>query len=335
MERVRNLIERNRSLSLLYDAACQNRYYRSFVFKKIKNRRAFIESNKRFGFMIETSSICNARCTFCPNGSLSREKGIMTDEIFNLIISRIETEGITPSNFDLFLVGEPLIDKKIFDRIKLLKQHFPESQVRITSNFSLANSDIVHQLLNCGLDTINISLNSASLAGYRNIMGLDYAVTIDNIERLIKLRNEMNSRLKISLSMVLCKDNIGEEEKFIKMWINKVDSLRLQRASEWGGKVKGHERTRYNLNKFFFPCNEIFERIPILSNGDFAICCQDPEGKVGLNIATNQILRAFNSLAFQSLRQSHLEGKVKDNPMCQKCFAVNSNGANWVFTSYK
>lgn len=328
---IRNIIESNRAASFIYDTACQNNIYKNFVFNKIDKRIEYIKQTKRYNFLIETSSICNAKCTFCVYASEKRPKIIMSDEIFNLIIERIKQEGITPTIFDLFFLGEPLLDPKLFRRISILKENFPEVSVQITSNFSTANAEKIMQLLSCGLDEINISLNAASPETYEKAMGLDYNTTVANINNLIELRNQTNSNLKIQLSMVLCDINKSEELKFYKLWYKKVDSIRLQRMAEWSGHIQLGLKSRYNLNKFQYPCKDLFERIPILSNGDYALCCQDSSGSTSLNITKTSILEAFSAPIYDNLRKIHLDGNIQNCSRCRKCFGVNSSGANWIF----
>ena len=329
LEIIRNLIEGNRNISLLYDAVCQNHFYRGFVLKKIEKRINFRKRNKEFRLLIEICSICNASCIFCPYPTLKRSKELMSDDIFNTIISRIKAEQITPLVFDLFMIGEPLIDSKLFDRIKTLKQNFPKAQVGLTSNFALGDLEKITELLTSGLDSINISLNATDAESYKKIMGLDYDKTVNNINNLLIMRKVNKSPLKVSVSMVLCEENKKDGFKFLRTWMGKVDSVHLQRAVEWSGKFAGM-LSQYNQNKFLFPCNEIFERIPILSNGDFALCCQDSEGMIKLNIADTPILEAFEASVFSKIQKLHLENKIKDLEMCKNCFAVNSNGANWL-----
>lgn len=328
---IRNLIECNRSLSLFYDSICQNRIYRSLINKKVEKRILYLAKNKKYKFMIETASICNAKCSFCIYQSSSRAKIIMSDDTFNLIVKRIKDEKITPTIFDLFLLGEPLIDPNLFKRITTLKNNFPESSVRITSNFALASPEIIEQIFSSGLDGINISLNAASSDSYKKIMGIDYDTTVQNINALIDMKNKKQSRLEIQISFVLCKENYKESNKFRRLWKYKVNSLRFQRMHEWSGRKLIGSDSKYSTNKYLYPCNDLFERIPILSNGDYSLCCADSTGLTDININATPILDAFSSSAYNNLRQIHLNGKINNCSMCNKCMGVNSNGANWLF----
>ena len=102
----------------------------SILFFKIKLHKQNINSPEYlikkgqwyYEMQIETSSFCNAKCSFCPNSTLKRKKNFMTDEIFNLIIKRAKDEKLKIERFILHLNGEPLTDKKLAKRIKIQKQ---------------------------------------------------------------------------------------------------------------------------------------------------------------------------------------------------------------------
>lgn len=276
--------------------------------------------------MIELSSVCNGRCYFCPHPTMDRDKRIMDEDLFEVIISRLLEEKIKPPLIDLFCVGEPLTDKHLFCRIRRLKCVFPSSKVRITSNFALANPNIIDQLLDSGLDMIQISLNAASKEAHFAIMGLDYDKTVGNIEMLLEKRQAARNPLYITLSFVHCEKNQAEAAEFMRMWEKKVDRIAFQRAVDWGGLVN----IKGSYTGSPYPCNDLFERIVILSNGEFSLCCQDHRGIIGSNVRDTSILGAFNSEPFEKFREVHLNGDIFSLQMCRNCFGCYSNGTNWL-----
>lgn len=332
-ELIRNIIEINKTCSSVYNALCSFQFYRNFVNKKISDRLEYLKNHNELKFMIETTGICNAKCIFCPYTKLQRAHIPMSDEIFNRIIYQIKYENIIPKTFDLFMIGEPFLDKKIFERIKIIKENFPTAKINITSNFNICDSNITSKIINSDIDFINISLNSVEGNKYKELMGLDYDKTINNINILIKERKKQkNKKLKIGLSMVIYdNEKMINIIKFLFKWIFKVDTIRFQRAVTWGNQVKV-KNLLGKTGKKLYPCNDLFERIPILSNGDFALCCQDSEGIIKLNIMDNEIIKVWNSGIYSKIREIHLSDGLKDFKMCQNCFGINSNGANWIFT---
>ncbi|MGC4067700.1 MAG: hypothetical protein QM784_24235 [Polyangiaceae bacterium] len=60
---------------------------------------------------IETTNHCNAKCVFCPNNALARDKGPMKDDVFDKIVDdckQFPLEAVEP-----FLQGDPFSDPQI------------------------------------------------------------------------------------------------------------------------------------------------------------------------------------------------------------------------------
>jgi len=328
-EQFRNLIERNRFNRMvegLYDAIGAVPGYRRMVMRRVHRRIEHVRGRRSYGLMIELSSVCNARCVFCPHPTMEREKRVMDDDLFELIVSRIIEENIRPTLIDLFSVGEPLTDRSLFQRIRRLKAAFPSAKVAITTNFALATPRIVDEVLASGLDRIQISLNAASRDSHREIMGLDYDKTVRNVELLLERRQAAKSPLYVMLSLVLCEQNRRQTRDFVRIWEKKVDCVRFQRAIDWEGAVD--VKNPYTGSPY--PCNDLFERIAILSNGEFALCCKDFRGIIGSNVRDTSILAAFHSRPFEKIREVHLSGDIRSLQMCRDCFGVYSNGTDWL-----
>ncbi|HMD70174.1 MAG TPA: radical SAM/SPASM domain-containing protein [Bryobacteraceae bacterium] len=302
------------------------------IARRVEKRIEYVRRQKCYSLEIELSSVCNARCIFCPLSGMKRSKRIMDDETFQAILDRAVAEGIRPPLIDLSNVGEPLADRSLFKRIRQVKSIFPAANVRITTNFGLANDAIVDGILQSGLDSIHISVNAASAETHLKVMGLNFENTVANIRRLIERRNATNSPLHIMVSMVLCKENAAERKRFLRDWSGRADSICLQRAVDWGGAVAVGQP--YHPNRRLYPCNDLFERIVILSNGELALCCQDAEGIIHTSVRERPILEISHSRIFETFREKHLAGQAESLNMCKNCFAVHSNGANWLFAKF-
>lgn len=331
-ESARNALEKSDLLRAFYDLAGSLPPYKRLVKSRIDRRIAEIEDSRAYNVMLELSSVCNARCTFCPSATLERKKQVMTDAIFDIVLHRLQSDRIRPPVIDLSTVGEPLLDRSLFARIERLKSVFPKSRIRLTSNFAAATENHIDRILSCGLDSIHISLNAATAYTYTKIMGLKFDSTIRNVNRLLEQRRARGSSLNILVSMVLCPENSGEEASFVRMWKDKVNSVRLQRAVDWGGEVD--MRPAYRPAATLFPCIDLFERIVILSNGEMALCCQDAEGVIRESVCDQSPVNIFRSSKFTNYRNKHLRGKIKELRMCRNCYAVHSNGANWMFRNF-
>lgn len=270
-------------------------------------------SQEKYRIMIETSSICNARCNFCANSTLIRPKMQMPDDLFYLIVKRLIEENISVERFIMHLNGEPFTDKQLIERIEFLKKKFVNVPVWFTTNFSLPDKKTIDQLLVSGVDQITISLNAIEKEKYHEIMGLDFEQTMSNIEYLMKKNRQMGNPLHVRLSIV----DYGEKEEVEKFQqrYSDIAEIRIIRLGRWIGKdgVLLPERSQ-NLHRY---CDDLYHQICILSNGNYAICSFDCEGQVSLNVQGTSILEAFYSEVFEKLRRAHINGI--DGTICENC----------------
>ncbi len=281
--------------------------------EEILKVQSFFKARK-YEFQIETSSFCNAKCVFCPNPSLKRKKNIMSQNVFKKIINQIKEENIKVSRFILCLNGEPLTDPDLFVRIKQLKADFPESQVEFTSNFAMAGKEIVEKIFESGLDKIVCSLNSVDASEYKEIMGIDFEVTLRNIEYLLRRKEERKSNLEVCLSIVQTSKNEDMVNRF-KERFGKDAKIRVIRLGQWIDKELPQDIC---ISKREGVCPILYRTVNILSNGDFALCCFDAEGMTGKNIMDTTIRGGWGSKVLEDMRKWHLiNGKT--NKECRYC----------------
>ena len=155
LRNLKNLIETNRLLSFFFDYVASTKIYQHFIRTKINQSIVGLKKNKNYNIIIETTNYCNAKCIMCPHTSMKRSQKNMDDKTFNKIISRLVTEKINPQAFILNGFGEPLVDPKIIDRIKIIKNEFPNSKVKLYSNLNLASQKIINGLIKSNLDEIS------------------------------------------------------------------------------------------------------------------------------------------------------------------------------------
>ncbi len=332
LRNLKNLIETNRLLSSFFDFVAKTKIYQNFIRTKINQSIIDLKKNKNYNIIIETTNYCNAKCIMCPHTSMKRSQKNMDDKTFNKIITRLVAEKINPQAFILNGFGEPLVDPKIIDRIKIIKNKFPSSKVKFYSNLNLASQKIIEGLIKSNLDEINISLNGYNRQNYQKVMKLDYLKTINNLKLLIKTKKENNSQLKIRLSMTLVKHNEKSATKFIKKWEKIVDSVSVNKVHNYNNSVKdSSNKFKINFQKTAFPCKYIWDTITFDVMGEIVLCCLDYESKYTFGqIETNPILKSFYSSKFETIRKKHLSSNLKDIEICRHCYTPYKNGVEWL-----
>ncbi|MCU1263517.1 MAG: Radical domain protein, partial [Bryobacterales bacterium] len=66
-------------------------------------------------YIVETTAKCNLYCPMCPRETHKQPKADMEDEIFQRLV---QESGSSAEHMMLIGLGEPFMDRKIFDRIE-------------------------------------------------------------------------------------------------------------------------------------------------------------------------------------------------------------------------
>jgi radical SAM protein with 4Fe4S-binding SPASM domain len=108
---------------------------------------------------LSPSGTCNRVCDFCPRS----DPAYPNDENFMPIeLTEKLTQQLASVNFSGLIIFsgfvEPLLDKKIFNHLSLLRTHLPESKIEMVTNGDALNEDRLRRLFDNGLTTLLISV---------------------------------------------------------------------------------------------------------------------------------------------------------------------------------
>jgi radical SAM protein with 4Fe4S-binding SPASM domain len=108
---------------------------------------------------ISNSGVCNRKCSFCPR---SDPTFLDIHEFITFELIEKLSRQLSSFNFNgrILFSGfvEPLLDKKIFEKIELIKKFLPKAKVDINTNGDVLKIKIIKKLFNHGLDTLLISV---------------------------------------------------------------------------------------------------------------------------------------------------------------------------------
>ena len=107
---------------------------------------------------ISESGTCNRKCSFCPRSSPNFEdkKEFISSQLNEKLcreLKDLQYKGTI--RFSGFV--EPLLDKNIFNLIKMAKDYLPESNIEMVTNGDPLNLDRLNKLFLSGLNKILIS----------------------------------------------------------------------------------------------------------------------------------------------------------------------------------
>ena len=291
------------------------RYYRNIL-----RRKSFFPQE----IWIENTNHCNAACVMCPRELQSRTKGIMNFELYQKLIDEISIYKDQVKRVHMHNFGEPLLDKKLPDRIKYAKLKGIK-HVYFVTNASLLNEKNSELLIDSGLDEFKISFYGVDKDSYNNTMvNLDFDETLNNIINFFDIRRKMGvKKPKIILQLIPNTLNSNSsKDKWINLFNNYIDLeigdrfnfFELHNFGDGRNYIETKNRDIRNT------CNYPWRTMVILQSGFVTACCLDYNGSINLgSINSKSILEIWNDEKYTKLRNDFKNLNYSDYKVCQKC----------------
>ena len=151
---------------------------------------------------------CNLRCKICETWE---ENPKVKEELTLLELKRVIAEIGNWGKINLsFAGGEPLIRKdNLLECIKFAKKFGLTTFV--TTNGTFINKKVAREIINSGLDYIQVSLDGAKPETNDYIRGKGvFKLIMSALKNLVEAKQEFDSSIKISLTTVITNTNIDE-----------------------------------------------------------------------------------------------------------------------------
>lgn len=244
---------------------------------------------------IETINRCNNTCSFCPANRENDKRPFaqMNENMFYKIISDLKDwdyEGI----ISLFINNEPLIDKRIIELHKHVKEQLPKCKVKFFTNGILLTLEKFLEI----------------------IPYIDYFV-INNYGETM----EMNENIKRIYSYIKNHDS-DFNGKEIKISIRYVKDVLTNRAGEAPNK-------KATLRLIKEPCLFPYTDMAIFANGNVGICCNDATEKTYMgNVMKNSLKEIWESergdlISYNLVRRKIANGR-NGYYFCRYCDSLDS-----------
>jgi len=306
-----------------------------------KNRtplKDVIPLNTPFVIYIDPSSVCNFRCKFCPSGELdvirntTRWPGILSMEIFKKAINDLAEFNNPIKALKLFKDGEPLLNKNLHEMVKYAKDSGLVNFIEITTNGSLLTPDRVDQIIEAGINRINISLYGMSAKDFLNFTRteIDFEKFLDNIRYLYAHRCDCQVFIKTTAG--ISEENV--RDKFFEIFAPICDYINIENISPfWPGyEFQNRYNIKLNTDVGTFGntleektvCPYLFYALAINSDGTVDQCSCDwrHDFLIG-NVREQSLKQIWDSKKLYDLRMLHLQGKRKEHPLCKSCKEIS------------
>ncbi len=249
--RAYNYILNKSSLHLFFQKYIQRSYPR-FIFENLRNKLRNLKRGKPTDFflsvLIETCSICNRKCWYCPNTKFKRPTKLMPEELFYKIIddlAKVNYSGVVAPHF----FNEPLADNRLPTFIRYIRKKLPKSRIILYTNGDLLTIEKFKELIKDGVNIFEVTEHDEKPSeiilklfsflkknpSFKKYLNYRKNLYLENRAGLIDIKQKQKPRCTSSLynitinyegKMVLCcQDYFGEvvlgdvkKENLIQIW---------------------------------------------------------------------------------------------------------------------
>ena len=233
---------------------------------------------------IDPCDTCNFRCKFCPSGNLElikktkgRGHGPMDFEVYKDIIDSLKDFPDPVRVIRLYKGGEPLVNPRFADMVRYAKESPKVLRVDTTTNASLLTPDRSLEIIDAGLDRLNISVEGVNAEQYRDFSRhkMDYQRFVDNIAFFYDHKGKCEMNIKINGDILTPE----QEEVFYRTFGNITDGINVERTIEYWPKfndmkVEFDEEVSLlgGKSREVMVCPYVFYEMCINSDATYSLC---------------------------------------------------------------
>jgi radical SAM protein with 4Fe4S-binding SPASM domain len=285
-----------------------------------------------FILFVDPASACNFSCPFCPTGhddlikDTGRYQGVMKLDTFQKIIDDLQEFEQPLKVLRLYKDGEPFLNKNLGAMIRYAKASGRVPYIDTTTNGSLITPHRLAEVLEAGLDKINISVDGMNNAQYRKFTGFDF-----NFEQFVThvrwlYENKGDCEVVIKIPGELLEE--GQREEFLQTFGDHCDRIFIENFAPCWPDFDVETHTGFKITEGIYQqpiqptdtCPYIFYAMSVNADGQVSSCFLDWGRKLLIGDARTQSLRdIWRGDAMNALRLQHLQGKRCQNPVCGSC----------------
>jgi radical SAM protein with 4Fe4S-binding SPASM domain len=287
------------------------------------------------GLHVALTKKCNLRCIMCPYHAEELRAQHTTgyfDEAERmpaaLLDKIIEETGRYGGNLGFGEYDEPFIYKGFAGWAAKAKR--AGCTVSITTNGTLLPEKDARTLLVAGVEHISFSLDAASHETYSRIRLDDFSIPLENLKRLVRLRNEGGYRTEIRACMVLQEHNRHEKDAFFEL----MKSIGVDMVSFYNLSILDQGVWKMSVLNFDVDadapgernvCSQLYNQMAVYPDGRVALCClttmyvgyRTDVPYVG-NVKNSSLREIWISPEYNRIRAEAFDRKFS-NSVCRDC----------------
>jgi len=290
-----------------------------------------------FAIYISASGACNFKCKYCVRSCTDLAEDNwhnmqinMEWDVFRRLIDQLQDFHSSVKDITFSVSGEPLVNPRIADMVRYIKEKSPNTGVRIATNASLLDHNLSLELIDAGLDRLLISLQGVSARKYKEICAYD--IDFDKLVDNIKFFFENKKHTEMIVKTVDIALDEGDEKIFQEMLGPIADGIIVENIvpvfSEVDYSGMDLQSTRKTDNRFQAGlgkqkyCSIATYSLVIAPNGDIFPCCspfEHPPVHLG-NIKHDSLLDAWSGEKRKKFLLEMFKGGFEAIKGCRGCY---------------
>lgn len=249
---------------------------------------------------------------------------VMKFPLYKKIIDDLQEFSDPVKTIRLYGFGEPLLNKSFCDMVRYAKNSDKVLNVDTTTNASLLTKDLNSNLIDSGIDRINVSIEAIGTNNYRKFTNNDSVVFDDiviGIEDLFKRKTNLTLFVKIN-GDYLTED---EKERFYTIFKPISDGCDIEHTMNcWPDFEVKDVNTKVGIYgqplEEVMVCPYIFYNFLIHADGHVSSCFLDWNKKMVIGDVKNESVKSlWNDKMLNKFRNDMLNMKRKEHPICKNC----------------
>lgn len=290
---------------------------------------------------IEPAAACNLSCSHCPTGTVSMARNVMRPETFSRVIECLKPHRGKIRVVVLYHGGEPFLNKRFAAMVRQVKS-LGVPFVKTVSNGMILTDSVIADLVDCGLDTIEFSLDGRSPEENDLVRrNCRYDKVVNNVKRLIRCKRKQGAerpRIYLANTQFLTAQDHRPETTDpdpppyliaeFSEYAQDIAGFKCTWAMRWP-----HMEVMEELYDVYFDpydpttsseCDHVLSTVTIRANGDVVPCCYDLTSRQLLgNLLEDDLDTIWNNERYRRLRRS-IAHKSYLSP-CTDCNVVQAN----------
>ena len=280
---------------------------------------------------VDPSDACNFQCKFCPTGDrvLMKEIGrplkVMDFSLYKKIIDDICEFEKNIKVLRLYKDGEPLINPDFAKMVRYAKEKNCAQKIDTTTNGSLLTPDLNREIIDAGLDRINISVEGINSEQYLNFSKykLNFKKFVANIKDLYD--NKKQCEIVIKINGDILSDN--DKDLFYEIFGDIADGVYIEHVMSCWPEFELNDvqvNQKYGIYgqeiKEILVCPYPFYSFAINSDGKASLCFLDWSKKLIIGDVKKQSVKdIWNSQEMKEYQKMFLKKERKNHPVCGDC----------------